>query len=69
VRAAGGCVIQAHPFRQHYYIQGVSLAPELIVGVEAANAGNQEQYYDALAARYAAKLGLPVTAGSDIHHL
>ena len=67
VKAAGGCVIHAHPFRQHHYIQMVSLAPELIDGVEAANAGNQEQYYDALAARYAAKLGLPVPAGSDIH--
>jgi hypothetical protein len=69
VKAAGGCVIQAHPFRQHHYIRMVSLAPELIDGVEAANAGNQERYYDALAARYAAKLGLPVTAGSDIHHI
>jgi hypothetical protein len=69
VRAAGGCVIHAHPFRQHYYIQKVSLAPELIDGVEAANAGNQDRSYDALAALYAAKLGLPVTAGSDIHHL
>ncbi|MDR0731296.1 MAG: PHP domain-containing protein [Treponema sp.] len=69
VREAGGCVIQAHPFRQHYYIRAVTLAPEFVDGVEAANAGNQEQYYDALALRYAAKLGLPVTAGSDIHHL
>jgi hypothetical protein len=69
VQAAGGAVIQAHPFRQHYYIQTVFLAPELIDGVEAANAGNHERYYDALAARYAAKLCLPVTAGSDIHHL
>jgi hypothetical protein len=35
--------------------------------VEAANAGNMEQSYDALAWVYAKKLALPVTAGSDIH--
>jgi hypothetical protein len=35
--------------------------------VEAANGGNHEQSYDALAMRYANRLGLPATAGSDIH--
>jgi hypothetical protein len=69
VKAAGGCVVHAHPFRQHSYIREVCLAPFFIDMVEAANGGNQEQYYDALAARYAAKLGLPISAGSDIHHL
>jgi hypothetical protein len=69
VRAAGGCVIHAHPFRQHAYIRKICLAPKFIDGVEAANAGNIEPFYDALALRYASKLGLPVTAGSDIHHL
>jgi hypothetical protein len=69
VKESGGCVVHAHPFRQHYYIQNVCLIPELIDAVEAANAGNHEQFYDALAMRYATKLGLPVTAGSDIHHL
>jgi hypothetical protein len=69
VKEAGGCVIHAHPFRQHYYIQTIYLAPDLIDAVEAANAGNHEQHYDALAMRYAARLSLPVTAGSDIHHI
>lgn len=67
VQAAGGCVVHAHPFRQHYYIRKVYLVPSLIDAVEVANAGNREQYYDVLAMRYAAKLGLPMTAGSDIH--
>jgi hypothetical protein len=67
VGKAGGCVVQAHPFRQHFYIRKVTLAPALVHGVEAANAGNDEQSYDALACAYAKKLGLPVTAGSDIH--
>ncbi|GHV61847.1 hypothetical protein AGMMS49587_07050 [Spirochaetia bacterium] len=67
VREAGGCVVQAHPFRQHYYIHSITLSPALVDGVEAANAGNHDQSFDALALRYAKKLGLPVTAGSDIH--
>ncbi|MDR0669035.1 MAG: PHP domain-containing protein [Treponema sp.] len=69
VQAAGGCVVHAHPFRQHDYIEEVCLAPRLIDAVEVANAGNREQGYDALALRYAEKLGLPLSAGSDIHHI
>ena len=67
VRAAGGCVVQAHPFRQHYWIKRVVLSSGCVDGVEAANLGNAERSYDALAMRYAEKLELPVTAGSDIH--
>jgi hypothetical protein len=63
----GGCVIQAHPFRQHYYISHIHLSSGCVDGVEAANASNMDQSYDALAWVYAKKLGLPVTAGSDIH--
>jgi hypothetical protein len=67
VRATGGAVVQAHPFRQHSYLSRVILSPFLVDAVEAANAGNHEQAYDALAMDYAGKIGLPVTAGSDIH--
>ena len=67
VRAAGGCVVQAHPFRQHYYIKKVILSAGCVDGVEAANAGNFEQAYDALAFRYAKKINKTPTAGSDIH--
>ncbi|MDR2535515.1 MAG: PHP domain-containing protein [Treponema sp.] len=63
----GGCVVQAHPFRQHAYIRGIHLSTGCVHGVEAANGGNHSQSYDALAMRYAKRLGLPVTAGSDIH--
>ena len=69
VRAAGGCVVQAHPFRQHYYIRRIILSAGCVDAVEAANAGNAEQSYDALAMRYAQKMGLPFTAGSDIHNV
>ena len=67
VKAAGGCVVQAHPFRQHYYIRQVVLSTGCVDAVEAANLGNMERSYDSLAMRYAQKLGLPVTAGSDMH--
>jgi predicted metal-dependent phosphoesterase TrpH len=63
----GGCVVQAHPFRERHYISRIILSSGCVNAVEAANAGNGERSYDALAARYADKLGLPKTAGSDIH--
>ncbi|GHU22610.1 hypothetical protein FACS1894172_12350 [Spirochaetia bacterium] len=66
VHLAGGCVVQAHPFRQVYYISEINLSPYLVDAVEVANGGN-EQSFDALAFRYAQKNGLPMTAGSDIH--
>jgi len=68
VRAAGGCVIQAHPFRQRSYINRVVLSTGCVDGVEAANAGNGEPSFDALAMRYAQKLKLPYIAGSDVHY-
>ncbi|GHV96604.1 hypothetical protein AGMMS50293_29240 [Spirochaetia bacterium] len=67
VKAAGGCVVQAHPFRQHHYIHKVILSAGCVDAVEAANAGNHDPSYDALALRYAQKIGLPATAGSDMH--
>jgi hypothetical protein len=67
VKEAGGCVVQAHPFRQHYYISKVILSTGCIDAVEAANCGNEDISADALAYRYAQKLGKPMTAGTDIH--
>ncbi|MDR2404555.1 MAG: PHP domain-containing protein [Spirochaetaceae bacterium] len=68
VRRYGGCVVQAHPFRHAPYIRNIRLSVGCVDAVEAANGGNQ-QAWDALAMRYARKLGIPVTAGSDIHHV
>jgi hypothetical protein len=67
VKAAGGCVVQAHPFRQRYYIQRVILSAGCVDAVEVANGGNDNEA-DALAFRYAKKLGKPMLAGSDIHN-
>jgi len=66
VKAAGGCVVQAHPFRQRYYIKRVVLSTGCVDGVEIANGGNDAEA-DALAYRYAKKLNKPMLAGSDIH--
>jgi len=67
VRRYGGCVVQAHPFRQHHYIDCIHLSSGCVDAVEAANSGNNEQSYDALAWAYAKRIKAPVTAGSDIH--
>ncbi|MDR0448250.1 MAG: PHP domain-containing protein [Treponema sp.] len=67
VRRYGGCVVHAHPFRQHSYISTLRLSPCFIDAVEAANAGNSEAIYDAQALEYARLLGLPAVAGSDTH--
>ena len=66
VKEGGGCVVQAHPFRQRYYISRVVLSAGCADAVEVANGGN-EKSDDALAFRYAKKLGKPMTAGTDIH--
>jgi len=67
VREAGGCVVQAHPFRQRFYIQKVVLSTACIDGVEVINGGNEDISFDALAYRYAKKIGKPMIAGTDIH--
>lgn len=68
VHRYGGCVVQAHPFRgRSSYMRHIRLAPECADAAEVANAGNTPND-DALAYRYAQKLGLVMTAGSDSHY-
>ncbi|MDR2716969.1 MAG: PHP domain-containing protein [Treponema sp.] len=67
VKKAGGCVVQAHPFRERDYISRVILSTGCVDAVEVANSGNADKANDALAFRYANKLNKPMTAGSDIH--
>ena len=66
VKDAGGCVVQAHPFRMRHYIQRIVLSTGCVDAVEVANGGNEE-FSDSLAYRYAKKIGKPMTAGTDIH--
>jgi len=67
VRESGGCVVQAHPFRQRVYIPKVVLSTGCVDAVEVANGGHDDPSYDALACRYAKSIGKPGTAGTDIH--
>lgn len=66
MHAAGAAVVQAHPYRVRDYIRTIHLHPEHVDGVEVFNKGNK-QPNDALAYAYCSQLGLPMTAGSDIH--
>jgi hypothetical protein len=67
VRDGGGCVVQAHPFRQRFYIDKIVLSAGCVDGVEVANGGHEDISFDALACRYAKKLGKTMIAGTDIH--
>jgi len=67
VRAAGGCVVQAHPFRQRFYINRIILSPYCVDAVEVANGGHEDVSIDALACRYAKYIGKPMVAGTDGH--
>lgn len=66
VHAAGGCVIQAHPFRMRGYLSAIRLGDDFADGVEVANAGNTPAQ-DAYAMRYTLRRGLYTLAGSDNH--
>ncbi len=66
VHKAGGCVIQAHPFRIRGYMDRIRLGLLFCDGIEAANAGN-EPLDDARAFQYGTEYGLVMTAGSDNH--
>lgn len=68
IRNAGGFVIQAHPFRVRYYISKIHLSLDFVDAVEVYNQGDLDhqtrQSYE-----YARELGLPMTAGTDVHSI
>ena len=66
VHAAGGCVIQAHPFRMRGYLSAIHVCDLYADGIEVANAGNTPAQ-DAYAARYCKARGIYTLAGSDNH--
>lgn len=68
IREAGGYVIQAHPYRVCYYISDIRLALDYVDAVEVLNIGHNDKY-SRQAYEYARNLGLPMTAGSDIHSI
>ena len=66
VHRAGGCVIQAHPFRMRDYMDRIRLGRLYCDGIEVANAGNHPMD-DARAKLYGDEFGFVMTAGSDNH--
>lgn len=66
VHAAGGCMVQAHPFRSRSYNTAIHLLPQFVDGIEAVNYGNVP-VWNTLALQYAKRLNLPYTSGSDNH--
>ncbi len=67
VHKAGGCVIQAHPFRIRGYMERIRVGTAFCDGIEAANCGN-EPLDDARAYRMGRAMNLVMTAGSDNHN-
>lgn len=66
VRADGGCIVHAHPFRDGVTV--VELIPSKIDAVEVLNACRTDDA-NRHARDFAASFGLPQTAGSDIHRV
>ena len=66
VHSYGGILIQAHPYRERDYLSRINLTPAICDGIEICNIANPP-YQNALGYEYAKKLGVPQTAGSDIH--
>ncbi|MBQ0166490.1 MAG: histidinol-phosphatase [Treponema sp.] len=67
IKAAGGLMVQAHPYRKRDYIKRINLHPESVHAVEAFNSGNNPEE-NPVAFTYAREHNLPVTSGSDMHH-
>ncbi len=68
IHESGGYIIQAHPYRERYYISDIRLARGLVDAVEVLNVGH-EDVYSRRAYEYAKNLGMPMVGGSDIHSI
>ncbi|MGN1127374.1 MAG: histidinol phosphatase [Candidatus Flemingiibacterium sp.] len=66
VRADGGLVIHAHPFREAGYIESIKLIPRDVDGVEVINSSRPESE-NSPAFWYAKNYNLLRSAGSDNH--
>ena len=63
---SGALIIQAHPFREAFYIDHIRLFPRVIHGTEIVNA-NQSDFANSMADLYAKSYNLIPFAGSDNH--
>ncbi len=70
VRALGGFIVHAHPFRSDPYIHHITLYPYDVDAVEVINGSHDPaKFYNERANAYADMYGLIKTGGSDSHHL
>lgn len=77
IHEGGGMVIQAHPFREEWYIPEVRTYPTLVDGFEIVNAthsntrsqAHNDPAFDERAIKMARDYNLPTTAGSDMHDI
>ena len=67
VRASGGFLAQAHPYRNEYYIEHpFPVEPQLLDAVEVYNSMDNE-YSNSQAMGFAEENNLPIQAGTDAH--
>ena len=67
-REEGGLVIQAHPFREAFYIDHIRIFREHLDGIEVYNS-SRDDGSNRLAKIFADEFSMLQTAGSDIHHI
>lgn len=65
-RSNGAIAVQAHPFREDFYIDHIRLYPRDIDGVEVVNAGRTE-LENKMASVYREQYGFRALAGTDNH--
>ncbi len=65
VRAVGGLLFQAHPFRNDMKI----VRPEYLDGIETFNGHNTQKSRNEIAVMWAEKFGLRELSGSDFHNI
>ena len=70
VHAAGGILVRAHPYRRAWYSKKPYVEREGIAdAIEVFNGGNSSQEENDMALAYAQKHNMPMTGGSDAHHV
>lgn len=75
VKESSGMVVQAHPYREEYYIPSVRVFPDFVDAIEGSNAthsspvskSHNNSEWDDKARTLANEKNLPMTAGSDVH--
>lgn len=70
VHAAGGILVRAHPYRRAWYIKKPYVEREGVAdAIEVFNGGNSNPEENERALQYALAHHMPMTGGSDAHHV